>query len=103
MYINESYLKDFSPLMPEFCVKYLDFPKLTVERMIYQDWSYLLWCTCGYLYVFICITSLQRVSFYLDLLSQVWLYVGCHHSVCEKYLNYHDFWDLLEEHQDAKV
>lgn len=51
MCIDGLYLKDFSPLMPEFCVKYLDFPKLTGVYMIYQDWSSLLWCTCGYLYV----------------------------------------------------
>lgn len=43
------YLKDFSPLTPEFWVSYLDFPKITVEHMMYQDWSSLLWCMHGYL------------------------------------------------------
>lgn len=43
------YLKDFSPLTPEFWVSYLDFPKITAEHMMYQDWSSLLGCMHGYL------------------------------------------------------
>lgn len=49
MYFDGLYLKNFSPLTLEFCVRYLDFPKIAVEQVIYQDWDSLLWHLYGYL------------------------------------------------------
>lgn len=87
MYFDGLYLKDFSSLTTEFCVRYLDLSKIIVDHVMYQGWSFL-WCMCGYLDVNEFVS--EGFPFTRSCVPSM-LYVACHRSVCGKYLNCHDY------------
>jgi len=46
MHFNGLYLKSFSPLTPEFFIRYLDFPKIRAKQ--HQGWDLMCICWCAY-------------------------------------------------------